>query len=68
MSALSHLFDHIEGISDEDYDNIFAGLERALALDPKDSNALNWLGIANSFVGNHEKAVEIFNRCVEVDP
>jgi TolB-like protein len=68
VSALSHLYDRIEGIGEEDYDNIFAGLERALALDPKDSNALNWLGIANSFVGNHEKAVEIFNRCVEVDP
>ena len=68
VSALSHLYDHIEGISEEDYDKIFAGLERALALDPKDSNALNWLGIANSFVGKHEKAVEIFNRCVEIDP
>ena len=68
VSALSHLYDHIEGIGEEDYGNIFAGLERALALDPKDSNALNWLGIANSFVGNHKKAVEIFNRCVEVDP
>ena len=68
VSALSHLYDRIEGIGEEDYDNIFAGLERALALDPKDSNALNWLGIANSFVGNHQKAVEIFRRCVEVDP
>ena len=68
VSALSHLYDHIEGIGEEDFDKIFAGLERALALDPKDSNALNWLGIANSFVGKHEKAVEIFKRCVEVDP
>ena len=68
VSALSHLYDHIEGIGEEDFDKIFAGLERALTLDPKDSNALNWLGIANSFVGNHEKAIEIFKRCVEVDP
>jgi TolB-like protein/Tfp pilus assembly protein PilF len=68
VSALSHLYDHIEGIGEEDFDKIFAGFERALALDPKDSNALNWLGIANSFVGKHEKAVEIFKRCVEVDP
>ena len=68
VSALSHLYDHIEGIGEEDFDKIFAGLERALALDPKDSNALNWLGIANSFVGKHKKAVEIFKRCVEVDP
>jgi adenylate cyclase len=68
VSALSHLYDRIEGTGREDYDNIFAALARALVLDPKDSNALNWLGIASSFVGNHEKAVEIFARCVEVDP
>lgn len=68
VSALSHLYDRIEGIGEEDYEDIFAGLERALALDPRDSNALNWLGIGTSFVGNHEKAVTIFKRCVEVDP
>jgi TolB-like protein/Tfp pilus assembly protein PilF len=68
VSALSHLYDHIEGVGTEDYDRIFAGFERALALDPKDSNALNWLGIANSFVGSHEKAVEIFTRCIGIDP
>ena len=66
--ALSNLFDRIEGIGEEDYDNILAGLERALVLDPKDSNALNWLGLANGFAGNHAKAVEVFNRCIEVDP
>jgi tetratricopeptide (TPR) repeat protein len=68
VSALSRLYDRIEGTGEEDYAKIFAGLERALALDPRDSNALNWLGIASSFVGNHAKAVEIFKRCVEVDP
>jgi adenylate cyclase len=66
--ALSHLYDHLEGTSEEPFDKIFAGLKRALELDPADSNALNWLGIAYSFVGNHEKAVEFFTRCVEADP
>ena len=56
--ALSHLFDHMEGISKEPFDKIFANFKRALELDPADANALNWLGIAYSFVGNHEKAVE----------
>jgi TolB-like protein len=66
--ALSHLYDHMEGTSEEPFDKIFAGLARALKLDPADSNARNWLGIAYSFVGNHEKAVETFNQCVDADP
>jgi TolB-like protein len=68
VAALSHLYDRIEGTGQEDYDKIFAGFEHALELDPNDSNALNWLGIAYSFVGKHEKAVDIFDRCVELDP
>ena len=66
--ALSHLYDHMDGTSEEPFERIFAGLARALRLDPADSNARNWLGIAYSFVGNHEKAVETFAQCVDVDP
>ena len=66
--ALSHLYDHMEGTSDEPFDKIFSGLKRALELDPADSNLLNWLGVAYNFVGNHQEALEIFTRCVEADP
>ena len=66
--ALSHIFDHMEGISKEPFEKIFANFKRALELDPADSNALNWLGVAYIFVGSHEKAVEKFTRCVEADP
>ena len=66
--ALSHLYDHMEGTSEEPFERIFAGLTRALKLDPADSNARNWLGIAYSFVGNHEKAIETFSQCIDVDP
>ena len=66
--ALSHIFDHMEGISKEPFEKIFANFKRALELDPTDVNALNWLGFAYSFVGDHEKAVENTSRCVEADP
>ena len=66
--ALSHIFDHMEGISEEPFEKIFGNFKRALELDPADSNALNWLGVAYIFVGSHEKAVEMFTRCVEADP
>ena len=65
--ALSHVYDHMEGISKEPFEKIFANFKRALELDPADSNALNWLGVAYIFVGSHEKAVESFTRCVEID-
>jgi len=65
--ALSHTFDHMEGISKEPFEKIFANFKRALELDPADSNALNWLGLAYIFVGSHEKAVESLTRCVEID-
>jgi TolB-like protein/tetratricopeptide (TPR) repeat protein len=68
VSALSHLYDHMEGKSEEPYEEIFAGFERALELDPNDSNALNWLGIGHSFVGHHAQAVEIWEQCVALDP
>ena len=66
--ALSHLYDHMAGTSKVPFERIFAGLKRALELDPTDANALTWLGLAYGFVGNHEKAVENFSRCIEADP
>ena len=65
--ALSHVYDHMEGISKEPFEKIFANFQRALELDPADANALNWLGLAYTFVGSHEKAVESLTRCVEID-
>lgn len=68
ITALSHLYDRIEGYGTEDYANIFAAFDRALEIEPKNANALNWLGIAHSYLGEHEKAVQVHRRCVEVDP
>ena len=65
--ALSHVFDHMVGISKEPLEKIFTNFKRALDLDPSNANALGWLGIAYSFVGNHVKAVETFTRCIEAD-
>jgi TolB-like protein len=68
VNALTDLYDHIEGVGSAPYDDIFSDLEKALAADPTNSNALNWLGIAYGFVGDNEKAVAAHRRCISVDP
>ncbi|HSD68562.1 MAG TPA: hypothetical protein VLB07_03365 [Woeseiaceae bacterium] len=68
MLALILFGDLTEGRQTGDFDAVFAGLERALALDPRNSNALNWLGIAYGFVGDNESAAASHRRCVEIDP
>jgi hypothetical protein len=68
ITALSHHFDNIEGLGSESYENIFAGFERALELDPNNSNALNWLGLARTHVGENDQAAAAHRRCIEVDP
>ena len=49
-----------------DFDAIIRDLERAVELDPHNSSALNWLGMALSQVGRQEEALQIFARCIEV--
>ena len=66
--ALGHLYDHYSGNSDKPFDETIVGLERALELDPANPNTRNWLGLAYSFAGNHQKAVATFVRCIESDP
>ena len=68
VTALSHLYDHFEGRGSESYENIFAAFDRALKLDPNNSNALNWQGIAHTYVGDNESAAAIHRRCIETDP
>lgn len=68
ITALSDLYDHIEGYGTEDYAKIFAAFDRALAIEPRNANALNWLGIAHNYLGEHEKAEQVHRRCIEVDP
>jgi TolB-like protein/tetratricopeptide (TPR) repeat protein len=68
ITALSLLYDRIEGYGTEDYAKIFAAFDKALAIEPKNANALNWLGIAHNYLGEHEKAEDVHRRCIEVDP
>jgi TolB-like protein len=68
VTALSQHFDHMEGQGSEGYEKIFAAFDRALMLDPNNSNALNWLGIAHAFVGENETAAAVHRRCIEIDP
>lgn len=51
-----------------DLAGVLQDFERALEIDPRNSNTLNWLGLAYGFVGELEKALETFRRCLEHDP
>jgi TolB-like protein len=68
ITALSLLYDRIEGYGTEDYAKIFAAFDRALEIEPKNANALNWLGIAHNYLGENEKAAQVHRRCIDVDP
>lgn len=48
--------------------DILKDLERAVALDPRDSSAMNWLGLTYMLTGEHEKTLSTFETCVSVDP
>jgi len=47
---------------------MIADLERSVKLDPSSVNALNWLGLAWVLVGQPDKGLVAFQRCVQVDP
>jgi TolB-like protein len=68
VAALSDHFDHMEGHGSVGYESIFAAFHRALGVDPNNSNALNWLGIAHAFVGENEAAAAVHRRCIVIDP
>ena len=47
---------------------IIRDFNRALAIEPRNASALNWLGLKLGHVGDIEAALEIFRRCVEYEP
>jgi TolB-like protein/tetratricopeptide (TPR) repeat protein len=68
ITALMDLYDRLDGQGSESYEDIFAAYDRALELDPNNSNVLNWQGASYSYVGDNERAAAAFRRCVEIDP
>ncbi len=56
------------GRARHDLAGVIEDLERSLAIDPNSTDALNWLGITWAHVGQPEKALEVFERCVRIDP
>jgi TolB-like protein/Tfp pilus assembly protein PilF len=47
---------------------IVADLERALEIDPHNINAMNWLALAHGHVGETERALDLFRKCMATDP
>jgi tetratricopeptide (TPR) repeat protein len=50
------------------FSGIISDLERALEIEPRNVNALNWLGLAFGHIGRSEEALEVFRRCMDYDP
>lgn len=51
-----------------DISAILADLTRAVALDPRDSSAVNWLGMTRLLVGDTDAAMKTFEACAAFDP
>lgn len=51
-----------------DIAGIIRDLERALEIEPRNANALNWLGLTFAQVGKIEEALEQFRRCMDYEP
>src|SRR5262249_9888183 len=43
-------------------------LEKAIAIDPADKQSLIWLGQASQNAGNRGKAIEYYNKVLQLDP
>jgi TolB-like protein len=51
-----------------DFVAVVADYERAIAIDPHNVNAMNWLGITLALVGDSARALSVFERCAAIDP
>ncbi len=51
-----------------DFTAIIAGYKRALAIDPNNTSALNWLGNAYRSLGDMTSALAMYSRCADIDP
>lgn len=51
-----------------DYAEILAEFDRALAIEPGNTSALNWRGNSHHFVGNLDAALRDHKTCVDLDP
>ncbi len=51
-----------------DFAGIVADLERAIEIDPHNSSAMNWLGIALALLGDSTRALAVFEQCSAIDP
>jgi tetratricopeptide (TPR) repeat protein len=59
------LEDHLKK---KDWNGAIAVLEKALAIDPVNKQTLIWLGQASQNAGNRAKALEYYDRVLQIDP
>lgn len=52
----------------QNYEPAKLNLEKAIALDKKNQEALFWLGMLNKDINNNQKAIESFKQAIEINP
>ncbi len=55
---------YFQKVTDED----ISRLESVLEDNPKDLDVLDWLAFAMYSSGRYDRAVELYHRCIEIDP
>jgi TolB-like protein/Tfp pilus assembly protein PilF len=50
-----------------DYAAVIADFERAIVMDPHNVNAMNWLGLTHARLGDNQRSLEVFRKCLAVD-
>ena len=51
-----------------DWSEIFALFDKALAIDPRNGNALNWRGLSYAWLGRIDLALDDFSQCNRFEP
>ena len=54
--------------TEHDWADIFALFDRALAVDPRNGNALNWRGLSYAWIGRIDLALDDFAECNRFEP
>ncbi len=52
----------------QDYQKIINDLKKSIVIAPNQTSPHNWLGLAYLSIGEQEKALKIFRKCVVIDP
>lgn len=67
-SAFSDYKDALRAVDKKDYKGAIALLSRVLKQEPKNADALNYIGFSHRKLGDHQKAIDFYKQALTVNP